>query len=268
MSVPFTTRTDFIAWTMTMRMKPHAFALAALAFLTACETAPITGRSQLILVNDQEVQALGLQAYQQMKQEKPLSRDQGLINRVQEVGRNIARISPKPDWDWEFNVFDDDSPNAFALPGGKVGVNSGLFKVALNDDQLASVIGHEVAHAIARHGNERMSQGLLAQGGVAAAGVAAGGNEFAVAGSALAAQFLFTLPNTRTQESEADHIGLLYMAEAGYDPRAAVDLWRNMEAAGAGGQMEWMSTHPSPGNRIKRLEELMPQALEVYQRSR
>ena len=247
-----------------MRFKACAIALVAFGSLTACETAPVTGRSQLILVGDEKVQALGLQAYQQMKQEKPLSSDQALIRRVKTVGQDVARISPKPDWDWEFNLFDDDSPNAFALPGGKVGVNTGLFKVAKNDDQLAAVIGHEVAHAIARHGNERMSQGMLAQGGVAAAAVASGGDEMTVIGSTMAAQFLFMLPNSRTQESEADHIGLLYMAEAGYDPRAAVDLWRNMEAAGAGGQMEWMSTHPSPGNRIDRLQQLMPEALAVY----
>ncbi|MDH3662135.1 MAG: M48 family metallopeptidase [Alphaproteobacteria bacterium] len=246
-----------------MRFKPVALAVIALITLVACESAPITGRSQLILVGDQQVQALGLQAYQQMKQEKPLSRDQALIGRVKEVGRNVARISPKPDWDWEFNVFEDDSPNAFALPGGKVGVNSGLFKVAKNDDQLAAVIGHEVAHAIARHGAERMSQGQLAQAGGVAVAAATGSQAYTGAYAALA-QLGFMLPNNRTQESEADHIGLLYMAEAGYDPRAAVDLWRNMEAAGAGGQMEWMSTHPSPGNRIKRLQQLMPRALEVY----
>lgn len=246
-----------------MHFKLKSLALAALSVLAACETAPVTGRSQLILLGDQQVQTLGLQAYNQMKQEKPLSRDRALISRVQKVGSNVARISPKPDWDWEFNVFDDDSPNAFALPGGKVGVNSGLFKVAKNDDQLAAVIGHEVAHAIARHGAERMSQGQLAQAGGAAVAVATGSQAYAGAYGALA-QVGFMLPNNRTQESEADHIGLLYMAEAGYDPRAAVDLWRNMEAAGAGGQMEFLSTHPSPGNRIKRLQELMPEALAVY----
>ncbi|MGI9418625.1 MAG: M48 family metallopeptidase, partial [Geminicoccaceae bacterium] len=186
--------------------KPLALVIVTTVVLSACETAPVTGRSQLILVGDQQVQALGLQAYNQMKQEMPRSKDRALDRRIQEVGKRIAAISPKPDWDWEFTLFENDSPNAFALPGGKVGVNTGLFKVAKNDDQLAAVMGHEVAHAIARHGNERMSQGILAQGGVAAAGVAAGGNELAVAGSALAAQFLFTLPNSRTQESEADHI--------------------------------------------------------------
>ena len=247
------------------RFRRFSMAIVGMMVLAACETAPVTGRSQLILVGDQQVQALGLQAYQQMKQDMPRSSNRALTRRVQEVGERIAAISPKPDWDWEFTLFENDSPNAFALPGGKVGVNTGLFKVAKNDDQLATVMGHEVAHAIARHGNERMSQGILAQGGVAAAGIAAGGNEVAVAGSALAAQFLFTLPNSRVQESEADHIGLLYMARAGYDPRASVDLWRNMEAAGAGRQLEWMSTHPSPGNRIKRLQELMPEALAVYE---
>lgn len=234
------------------------------AWLSACETAPVTGRSQLILVDDAQVQQLGLQAYEEMKREQPLSKNQSLTNRVQSVGRDIARISPKPDWDWEFNLFENDSPNAFALPGGKVGVNTGLFKAAKNDDQLAAVIGHEVAHAIARHGAERMSQGQLAQVGGAAVGIATGNQAYVGAYSALA-QVGFMLPNSRTQESEADEIGLLYMAEAGYDPRAAVDLWRNMQAVGGDGPMEWMSTHPSPGNRIKRLEELMPKALAVYE---
>ena len=238
----------------------------SILLLLSCQTAPITGRSQLILVGDQEVQALGLQAYQQMKEEMPRSNNQALNRRVQEVGRRIAAVSPKPEWDWEFTLFENDNPNAFALPGGKVGVNTGLFTVATNDDQLATVIGHEVAHAIARHGNERMSQGLLAQGGVAAAGIATGGSGLATAGSALAAQYLFTLPNSRTQESEADHIGLLYMAEAGYNPRESVNLWLNMQAAGAGRQLEWMSTHPAPGNRILELERLMPEALAIYDR--
>ena len=143
----------------------------------------MTGRSQLILVGDQQVQALGLQAYNQMMQEMPRSNNRDLIRRMQNVGERIAAVSPKPDWDWEFTLFENDSPNAFALPGGKVGVNTGLFKVAKNDDQLAAVIGHEVAHAIARHGNERMSQGLLAQGGVAAAGIAAGGDQLTVLGT-------------------------------------------------------------------------------------
>lgn len=245
-----------------MKLTPVCIMVAGLA---ACETAPITGRSQLILVNDAEVQALGLQAYQEMKKKQPLSSNRSLNARVQRVGRDIARISPKPDWDWEFSLFDNDSPNAFALPGGKVGVNTGLFKAAKNDDQLAAVMGHEVAHAIARHGAERMSQGQLAQAGGVAVGVATGSQAYVGAYSALA-QFGFALPNSRTQESEADHIGLLYMAEAGYDPRGAVELWRNMQEIGGNGPTEWMSTHPSPGNRIKRLEELMPEALAVYQK--
>ncbi len=247
-----------------MRITP---AFVMLAGLAACQTAPITGRSQLILVDDAQVQALGLQAYQEMKKKQPLSRDRSLNSRVQRVGRDIARISPKPDWNWEFNLFEDDSPNAFALPGGKVGVNTGLFKAAKNDDQLAAVIGHEVAHAIARHGAERMSQGQLAQVGGAAVGLATGSQAYAGTYAALA-QVGFMLPNSRTQESEADHIGLLYMAEAGYDPRAAVALWQNMQQLGGNGPLEWMSTHPSPGNRIARLKELMPEALAIYQKKR
>lgn len=242
-----------------------ASVLITMGWLTACETAPITGRSQLILVNEAQTQALGLQAYNEMKQQQPLSNNQSLNARVQKVGRDIAKISPKPDWDWEFTLFENDSPNAFALPGGKVGVNTGLFKAAKNDDQLAAVIGHEVAHAIARHGAERMSQGTVAQVGGAVVGVATGNQAYVGAYAALA-QLGFMLPNSRTQESEADHIGIIYMAKAGYDPRASIALWENMQKVGGTGPMEWLSTHPSSGNRIKRLQELMPEALAVYRK--
>jgi predicted Zn-dependent protease len=204
-------------------------ALAGLSIgfaLVACEQAPVTGRQQLILLPESQDAVMGLEAYQQIKQESRVSNDRDLTRRVQEVGRRIAEASPHPEWDWEFTLFDNDEPNAFALPGGKVGVNTGLFKVAENDDQLATVIGHEVAHAIARHGSERMSQALLAQG-LGAIAVGGGVNPQLVEMASQAATLGIILPYSRTQESEADHIGLLYMAEAGYDPREAIPLWEN-----------------------------------------
>jgi predicted Zn-dependent protease len=183
---------------------------------------------------------------------------------VQEVGRRIAAASPHPEWDWQFTLFENDEPNAFALPGGKVGVNTGLFKVAKTDAQLAAVLGHEVAHAIARHGAERMSQGMLSQLGAAAVGIGTGNAAYAEL-AAQAATLGIILPYSRTQESEADHIGLIYMAEAGYDPREAVALWRNFESFGGARQPEFLSTYPAPGSRIENLEELMPEALETYE---
>jgi predicted Zn-dependent protease len=234
------------------------------AVLAACQAAPVTGRSQLILVPESQDAGLGLQAYEQIKQQEKISRDPELTRRVQEVGERIAAVSGQPDWEWQFTVFDNPEPNAFALPGGKVGVYSGLFKVAKNDAQLATVMGHEVAHAIARHGAERMSQGILTQLGTAAIGIGTGSGELANV-AAQAATFVIILPYSRTQESEADEIGLIYMAEAGYDPREAVKLWQNFEALGGERPPEFLSTHPAEGTRIERLQALMPEAMAIYE---
>jgi predicted Zn-dependent protease len=245
-----------------------ALAGVALAIaLVACAKAPVTGRNQLILLSESQDADMGLQAYQQIKQEEKVSTDPELTERVETVGERIAAVSPYPDWDWEFTLFDDPQPNAFALPGGKVGVYTGLFKVAKNDAQLAAVLAHEVGHALARHGAERMSQGLLTQLGGAAVGVATGSQAYVDAYSQLATLGVM-LPYSRTQESEADEIGLMLMAKAGYDPREAIKLWQNFEALGGERPPEFLSTHPSEGTRIERLKELMPKALEIYEASR
>lgn len=240
-----------------------AGALLAAALLAACQQAPLTGRQQLILLPESQDTQMGLQAYQQILEQSSIAKNPELDRRVQEVGRRIAAVSPQPDWDWQFTLIEDDEPNAFALPGGKVGVHTGLFRVAENDAQLAAVIGHEVAHAIARHGAERVSQGMLAQLGTAAIGLGTGNQAYAEL-AAQAATLGIILPYSRTQESEADHIGTFYMAEAGYDPREAIALWRNFESFGGARPPEFLSTHPAPGSRIQELEALMPAALEVY----
>lgn len=257
-------------WSHSRRKRAVRSALAGLSLalaVAACAQAPVTGRQQLILLPESQDAQMGLQAYQQIKEESRISRDAELNRRVQEVGRRIAAVSQHPEWDWEFTLFENDEPNAFALPGGKVGVHTGLFRVAQNDAQLATVIGHEVAHAIARHGAERMSQGLLAQG-LGAIALGTGVNPQVVDLAAQAATLGVILPYSRTQESEADHLGLLYMAQAGYDPREAINLWQNFNAFGGDRPPEFLSTHPAPGTRIDRLQELMPEALEVYERSR
>jgi predicted Zn-dependent protease len=246
------------------RHVPVAGALLLAAVLAGCQAAPVTGRSQLILVPEGQDPALGLQAFQQIKQQEKISQDAALTRRVEQVGRRIAAVSPQPGWEWEFVLFDNAEPNAFALPGGKVGVYTGLFKVAKNDAQLATVMSHEVAHAIARHGAERMSQGILTQLGAAAVGIGTGSGAYADL-FAQAATFVVILPYSRAQESEADHIGLLYMAEAGYDPREAVKLWQNFEALGGDRPPEFLSTHPAEGTRIERLQALMPEALAIYE---
>ena len=245
-------------------MRSTLAGLSVALAVAACAEAPVTGRQQLILLPESQDAQMGLEDFQQIKQESRVSQNAELNRRVQEVGRRIAAVSPHPEWDWEFTLIENDEPNAFALPGGKVGVHTGLFRVAENDAQLATVLAHEVAHAVARHGAERMSQGLLAQG-LGALAVGTGVNPQVVDLGAQAATLGVILPYSRTQESEADHIGLLYMAEAGYDPRAAIDLWRNFNALGGARPPEFLSTHPAPGSRIERLQELMPEALEVYE---
>lgn len=241
--------------------------LLLIGTLAACQAAPVTGRNQLILLSDDQANKMGVDAYEKILDENKLSTDQELIRRVRAVGERIAAVAKDPGYQWEFNVIEDDTPNAFALPGGKVGVNSGLFKVAENDAQLAAVMGHEVAHAIARHSAERISRQMLIVGGLSAFGIASDNPQFAglLAG---AATLGFILPFGRSQESEADEIGVRYMAQAGYDPREAVKLWQNFAAYGGDRPPEFLSSHPDPDNRIKRLESLMPEAIRVYEANR
>jgi len=250
-----------------MRIRPSVAAgLVLAALLAGCQAAPVTGRSQLIVLPESQDSQMGLDAYQQILAESEVSTDQALNRRVQEVGRRIAAASPHPEWDWQFTLIENDEPNAFALPGGKVGVNTGLFQVAKNDDQLAAVMAHEVAHAIARHGAERMSQQVLMQAGLAGLGLGVGAGYAQLA--AQAATLVVILPYSRTQEAEADHIGLIYMAEAGYDPREAIALWQNFESFGGARPPEFLSTHPAPGSRIENLRALLPQAMPIYEANR
>ncbi len=247
--------------------------LTAIAFggwLTAgCETAPITGRSQFIVMSPGQAQQMGLQAYHQILSKARLSTNQSYVRRVREIGRRIANVSGQPDLKWEFNVIEDKTPNAFALPGGKVGVNTGLFTVAKDDNQLATVMAHEVGHAIARHGSERISTQMAVQLGLVGLSAAAGQEygQFVNLASQLSTLGI-VLPHTRTQESEADHIGLILMARAGYDPRAAVPLWENFRNAGGPRPPEFLSTHPAPQTRIDNIRKLLPQAMAEYNRHR
>lgn len=235
--------------------------------LVACEQAPVTGRKQLVLMSDSQATEMGLTAYKKILKENKLSTDKTQIERVRRVGKRIAVASGRTDLQWEFNVIQDDSPNAFALPGGKVGVNTGLFKVAKNDDQLAAVMAHEVGHAIARHGSERMSQQMVVQAGLAGLGLSGDQAAQYAELAAMAATLGVILPFSRTQEAEADHIGVIMMAKAGYDPRAAVTLWENFAKLGGSRQPEFLSTHPAPTSRIENLQALMPEAMAIYQKS-
>lgn len=239
-------------------------ALAVALVLSACADAPVTGRQQLILLPDSQAAQMGADAYQQIRSETPVSSDPTYVDPVLEIGNRIAAVSGQPDLPWEFTVFEDATPNAFALPGGKVGVNTGLFTVAENKDQLAAVMAHEVGHVIARHSAERVSRQALIQAGL---GVVGSQSQATASLLSQAATLGLVLPFTRSQESEADSIGLVLMARAGYDPRASVDLWRNFDRAGGSRPPEFLSTHPNPGSRIQNLEAMMPQALEIYRQA-
>ncbi len=234
--------------------------------IVACETVPITGRQQFIILSEPEELQLGLSAYREILSKEKVSGNRRINAMVQRVGRRIAAVSDRPDYQWEFQVIEKDTANAFALPGGKVAVHTGILKYTKTEAGLAVVMGHEVAHALARHGAERISRTTAANAligaGAAVAGVQSPGVMQAIS---LAYGVGVELPFGRGQESEADRIGLILMAKAGYDPREAVPFWQRMSAGkGGGGQPEFLSTHPSGETRIRQLQEWMPEALAVY----
>ncbi len=229
-----------------------------------------------MILPEGQMDAMGVQSFDQMKHQTPIAKDFAVNSYVKCVATPITAIAgPEAGVkDWEIVVFQDEQVNAFALPGGKVGVYAGLLKVAKSDSQLAAVIGHEIGHVIARHGNERVSENLAAQGGMAALSILTGGNGQSGNGALLAsllgagAQYGYLLPHSRTQESEADLIGLKLMARSGFDPQQSVELWKNMIQASQGkAPPEFMSTHPASENRIKALQENMPEALALYQKA-
>lgn len=247
--------------------------LTAISLLTSCTTTE-TGRRQLNFVSkDQEVQ-LGLTAFDQMKKEVPISTDAKAKSLVERVGARIAQqASPRlPDAKWEFVVFESKEANAFCLPGGKVGVYTGLLPIAQTEAGLATVIGHEVAHAAEHHGAERMSIATGVQGLSKAAGSAVDEKYSQIAAVALGGlgKVGVELPFSRTQESEADHVGVLYMARAGYDPEEAVRFWERF-AASHGDQSQGISllrTHPVDAKRIEDLKGWMPEAKAEYQKAK
>ena len=247
--------------------------LAATILLTVgCHTVPQTGRSALRLVPEQQLAAMASEQFGQLKQETAISTDPTYNAMVRRVGDRIAYVAAPdlPNAQWEFVVFDDDDQiNAFAMPGGKVGVYTGIFKIARTDAELAVVMGHEVAHVAAGHGNERVSQqlgislgGLLLQ--IGTSDMDRSERELIMAAFGAGATLGVTLPYSRYHESEADEIGLIYAAKAGYDPRAAIGFWERMEAEKSGAPPEFLSTHPSGSTRIQKLNQLMPRAYQIY----
>lgn len=257
-------------------MMVKRFALVGImAWLAAAcvTTNEVTGRSQFITIPPAQDDALGLEAMNQVKSEAPVRTTGPDARRVQRIGARIAAISDRPDFNWEFVVIDEPVLNAWALPGGKVAIYKKMVDTFPEDDMLAAVIGHEIAHAVLRHGAEQVSRGQLTNTVLAAAGLAVGtatgdgqSTQLAMTLGTLAAQGFVMLPHGRAMELEADHVGTIYMAKAGYDPRRAVDLWRRMQTMkdGNGGPPAFLSTHPTDDKRIARLEANMPDYLAVY----
>jgi len=257
----------------------HQFVIYALVAFTAafwggCSTVPVTGRSQLSLVSASEEMQLGLTAFDQLKKETPISKDAAANALVQKVGKRIAAVagSDMPNAQWEFVVFESKEANAFCLPGGKVGVYTGILPITKDESGMATVLGHEIAHAVARHGGERMSEAMLMQTGGQVLGATLSSTDPRTQAAASIAYGLTTklgreLPHSRAQESEADQIGLIYMARAGYDPEAAIAFWQRFAAYSQqqGGEMPaFLRTHPTDEKRIQQLKAWMPRAKAEY----
>jgi predicted Zn-dependent protease len=241
----------------------------------ACTTAPYTGRRQLSLVSSSQLNSMGAQAFDQTLLSQPQVQDQEIVAYVDCVVNPIIERAkerfPDAPRKWRVAVFAVAEPNAFALPGGNIGVNVGMLSVAKNDAQLAAVLGHEIGHVLAGHSAERMSQQMVTQGGLSIAqgaffgGMSPAAQQGVMSALGLGAQVGVLLPFSRTQESEADIIGLHLMAESGFDPSQAVELWRNMaKAAGEGGQSTLLATHPAPKDRIQNLAANVPLVEEDY----
>lgn len=248
-----------------------------------CQTNPYTGRSQLLMISASQEMQIGFQAYQQVLADPKIKRstDPRETEPVKRVAARVIEAAKKSKYadlanqfSWEVTVIkDDETMNAFALPGGKIAVYTGIFPVAKTEAGLAAIMGHEAVHALARHGVERMSQNMVAQTTLQVTGTvlgASGANPLlsrgAMAALGVGTQVGVLLPFSRAHESEADYIGILLAAEAGYDPREAIRLWERMEQTSEGkSPAQFLSTHPSHGTRVKQLEKWMEEALPIYQ---
>jgi len=256
--------------------------LVAGTVLSSCTTNPITGRSQLSLVSDAELQSMAKQEYTQFLSSNKVvsasaSKDAEMVRRVgQRISNAVTTYYSQQGlskelegYSWEYNLVASDEANAWCMPGGKIVVYTGLLPITQNEAALAVVVGHEVAHALAKHGAERMSQGLIQELGGTALAVALANKPAQTQNLFLTAYGVGSnigvmLPHSRKQELEADKLGLRFAAMAGYNPREAIGLWQRMAAAGSGGTPEFLSTHPDPGRRIQELEKQMNEALKYY----
>lgn len=268
-----TVSTSRVAQWPTASLALAAISSIALAVLPAqgCRTAPVSGRKQLVLIPEAQEIQLGTQAYEETLSSEPISEDAEIVAMVERVGRRIAAVASKPEYDWEFRVIAKDVQNAFALPGGKVAVYEGILPVCQSEAGLAVVMSHEIAHALARHGGERMSQQSVVSGaGTVINAVTQRHSDEATTEKVMqvygaTSQYGVILPFSRKHESEADAIGLILMAKAGYDPSVAPEFWERFSAASGDKPPEWLSTHPADTRRAADLRALLPEAMKYYE---
>ncbi|MDT3706525.1 MAG: M48 family metallopeptidase [Thiobacillus sp.] len=245
------------------------------ASLAACQENPVSGRKQLALVSEEQAQASSAQAYAQtlneaQKQGK-LSTNAALNSRVKRITDRLvaqagAMYPPSRQWKWSVAVIDEPTINAWCMPGGKMAIYTGIIeKLKLTDDEIGQIMGHEIAHALLGHGREQMSRAIATQGGLTLGSIVVGQD---LSGLAPVADIALTLPHSRASETEADRYGLELAARAGFDPHSAVRLWEKMSTAGNGAPPQFLSTHPSPGNRIQALNALVPQMMPIYEKAR
>ena len=254
---------------VSLRVRSLLVALLLPLVLAACPTVPYSERTRVILLSESEENKMGLEAYEEITGKARLSTDPAKNEMIRRVGQRIAAVADCPSFEWEFRLIDDDKTvNAFCLPGGKVAFYTGILPICKDELGVAVVMGHEVAHALARHGGERVSQSMVLQLGGAILAAAVSKNEetqsAVLALYGIGTTVAFALPFSRKHESEADYIGLILMAKAGYDPREAPRFWERMNSAGGGQPPEWLSTHPSHETRVQDLESRVPEAMQYY----
>ena len=245
--------------------------VACSLFIIGCATTPVTKRRQLLVMSEEKENAMGLTAYQEVLKEEPLSHNKAAVELVRKVGQRIAAVADRPDFDWDFNVIEANTQNAFCLPGGKVAVYTGILPVCHSEAGLAVVMSHEIGHAIARHGGERMSLQTVqntAKGAVkyVMRDKSDDSQKIVLAAYGAGSQYGAILPYSRKHELEADHIGIMLMAKAGYDPAEAPKFWERFAGQKDGASpLEFLSTHPSDARRSAALRDVLPEAIELYQ---
>jgi predicted Zn-dependent protease len=256
--------------------------IAVVVVIVRCTSVPITGRKQLLLMPESSMMAMSFSQYDEFLKETKISSDKKNTDLVKNVGKRIAAAveqymsekgmsSHLEGYSWEFNLVDDSTPNAWCMPGGKVVFYTGILPFCQDENGIAVVMGHEIAHAVARHGNERMSQQMVSQFGaeIGSALLSEKSAETQALFSTLygvGSQVLVALPYSRSHETEADKLGLIFMAMAGYNPETAVAFWQRMAASGNASTPEFLSTHPSDQTRVANLQKFMPEALQYYRK--